>query len=97
MSPIDSSLHASGFVPPTARMSRGETDARTSVVTCQSTISGETPDAPPRDYSGLSLANFILSVAAPTEGASAGGSKAISTPEELIELAAAISKIAEST
>ncbi|KAJ3818738.1 hypothetical protein F5880DRAFT_1705447 [Lentinula raphanica] len=40
--------HASGFVPPTARMSRGETDARTSVVTRQSTISGETPDAPER-------------------------------------------------
>ncbi|KAJ3777822.1 NUZM, NADH-ubiquinone oxidoreductase 21.3 kDa subunit [Lentinula raphanica] len=36
-------------------------------------------------------------VAAPTEGASADGSKAISTPEEPIELATAISKIAEST
>ncbi|KAJ3825079.1 NUZM, NADH-ubiquinone oxidoreductase 21.3 kDa subunit [Lentinula raphanica] len=61
-------------------------------------IEHSTPQAcVPRDYSGISLANFILSVAAPTEGASADGSKAISTPEEPIELATAISKIAEST
>ncbi|KAJ3719679.1 hypothetical protein DFJ43DRAFT_1031844 [Lentinula guzmanii] len=40
--------HPSGFVPPTPRMSRGEFDARTSVVKRQATISGETPDSPER-------------------------------------------------
>ncbi|KAJ3926524.1 MAG: hypothetical protein NXY57DRAFT_948055 [Lentinula lateritia] len=40
--------HPSGFVPPTARMSRGESDARTSVVKGQNSNSGEAPEAPER-------------------------------------------------
>ncbi|KAJ4490466.1 hypothetical protein J3R30DRAFT_85630 [Lentinula aciculospora] len=40
--------HPSGFVPPTARMSRGESDARTSIVKGQNSNSGEAPEAPER-------------------------------------------------
>ncbi|KAE9400624.1 hypothetical protein BT96DRAFT_857103 [Gymnopus androsaceus JB14] len=40
--------HPSGFVPPTARMSRGASDARTSIVEGENSDSGEAPEAPER-------------------------------------------------
>lgn len=40
--------HPSGFVPPTARMSRGESDARTSIVEGENSDSGDAPEAPER-------------------------------------------------
>ncbi|KIK54737.1 hypothetical protein GYMLUDRAFT_48445 [Collybiopsis luxurians FD-317 M1] len=77
--------HASGFVPPTASMARGGTDARTSVVKGKHSDSQvpEAPERPPTFASGDSTVHYHSDKAVLTAGESESGIPTTNNVDEL--------------